>query len=68
MLCVSATRDVLNRMHKQGHTLSLEDLEEGDTSDAEEEASAVVLDLVTRYDELQCHSHRCKGICTTSDI
>ena len=51
---ISATRDVLNRIHKQGHTLSLEDLEVEDSSDAEDDASAVVFDLVTRYDELHC--------------
>ena len=60
VIFISATRDVLNRMHKQGHTLSLEDLEERDSGDAEDEASAVALDLVTRYDELLCHSYRCK--------
>ena len=52
VIFMSATSDVMNRMLKQGHALSLEGLEEGNNSDVEDDASAVVLDLVTRCDEL----------------
>jgi len=53
ILSITAARDVLLRMQKQGHTLSLIDQEQdSDDAEADSSGSTHVLDLITRYEIL----------------